>query len=447
MTKTSVFPGWWPGRPANCAGTRSELCPGLRARGDGRLPRRQVLPASPSGGEARAAGTDARRRRGPGAPGLGPGGPRALTRERRSRAPGAPASSPTGAGPRGPSLSPRPPAPQQRRRGARRQARSGPVPALLCAPGPAVGAARSPAGVRLQADAAAAPVHLGAGPAGHGALRRPPSAPRPGRSGHGAGTQRPAGAPGGARGGTRKRRARRRAPGARVRPTPRNLRGGLGGTGGRPAGAREGRARSPGVRPRTGGGGVRTWPTRGPAGGQSAGRAVPGRGRWHLRPMRARRGRHLGQSPGVPAPATQWLGAGGLPVGRGAAHLRPMGARAARLCPATGGGARCAPRAGPSRSGLPGPRSPGGAPAPQRPGNLLETQAVVGAAAPTHRIETPAVRVDKPRVIRRRAQVRRRGPGDRGKGSPETRGARVENPACVPGKVPAPAALLPLRNP
>ena len=71
-------------------------------------------------------------------------------------------------------------------------------------PGPAVGRSRSPAVVRLQADAAAAPVHLAAGPAGHGALRRPPSAPHPGRSGHGAGPQRPDRGAGEADGGTRK---------------------------------------------------------------------------------------------------------------------------------------------------------------------------------------------------------------------------------------------------
>jgi hypothetical protein len=39
--------------------------------------------------------------------------------------------------------------------------------------------------VRLQTDAAAAPVHLGVRPAGHGALSQPPSALLPGRSGNG----------------------------------------------------------------------------------------------------------------------------------------------------------------------------------------------------------------------------------------------------------------------
>lgn len=192
-----------------------------------------------------------------------------------------------------------------------------------------VGRQGSPVVVRLQPDAAAAPVHLGASPAGHGALRRPPSAPRPGRSGHGTG-------PPGARRQVGRAAERGRERSARGRealapPTPQNFGGARGGEGARPAGAR-----SRGVRRQAPRGGSPNMAD--PAGSQSVGRTVPGRGRWHLRPIRARRGRHLGQSPGDPAAAAQWRGAGTLPVGRGAVHLRPMGARVARLCPATPGG-------------------------------------------------------------------------------------------------------------
>lgn len=57
---------------------------------------------------------------------------------------------------------------------------------LECCHGVHAGNQDVPPVVRLQTDApAAAPIHLGVRPAGHGALRQPPSAPRPGRSGHG----------------------------------------------------------------------------------------------------------------------------------------------------------------------------------------------------------------------------------------------------------------------
>lgn len=142
---------------------------------------------------------------------------------------------------------------QLRRHGPRRPAllpaprfALGPAGLGAHAPGPGnappSGAARSPVVVRLQADTAAAPVHLGARPAGHGALRRPPSVWRPGRSGHGAGP--PAAGPG-RQVGPAAERGRERAAGDRgvpVRATPRNLSSGRGGAGARPARARAGDA-------------------------------------------------------------------------------------------------------------------------------------------------------------------------------------------------------------
>lgn len=56
---------------------------------------------------------------------------------------------------------------------------------LECCHGIHAGNQDVPAVVSLQTDAAAAPVHLEVRPAGHGALRQPPSALLPGRSGHG----------------------------------------------------------------------------------------------------------------------------------------------------------------------------------------------------------------------------------------------------------------------
>lgn len=206
------------------------LLPGLwSARGDGRLPSRNVLRAGPGRGKPRPpGGSDGEEPARPPAPAAlrasapedpeTPPSPRACprvtfqgawsTRRVPGRLYGDGASGPPGAplGPQGPRC---PPLLRRSSGDTVPDGRRGPgrLPAPGSArgpPAPPSGATRSPAVVRLQADAAAAPVHLGAGPAGHGELRRPPSAPRPGRSGHGAGTQRPAGAPGGAGGGTRK---------------------------------------------------------------------------------------------------------------------------------------------------------------------------------------------------------------------------------------------------
>lgn len=165
--------------------------------------------------------------------------------------------------------------------------------------------------------------------------------------------------------------ARRGDRGAPVRATPRNLGSGRGGAGARPARARAGDAHGVPASVSAGGWGVRTWPTRGPAGGQSAGRAVPGRGRWHLRPMRARRGRHLGQSPGDPSAAAQWLGAGRTTC------------RAGRAPPAANGSARGPALPGNrSRRGRPGDTGTARGAPPARPARRPLREVGSGAAVP-----------------------------------------------------------------
>lgn len=395
------------------------------APGCGRLPSRNALPAGPSRGKPRRGGegpaqplaTAALRAWAPEDPATPPS-PRAFPRvtfqgawsARRvpGRLYGNGASGPPGAplGPEGPRR-PLPPAPQWRRHGPRRQARSGPSPRARLCPrpaGPAVGRnaltrCSAPSGGRGSRSRPswgrscwawrAPPAAVSAAPWALGPWRGDPAAGR------------------GARWGRRRNaegRTRRRDSEAWVRPTPRNLGGGLGGTGdtasGDARGARtESRCQAWG---RGCGGVVRTWPTRGPAGGQSAGRAVPGRGRWHLRPMRARRGRYLGQSPGVPAAATQWLRAGRTTCRAG--HGPPAANGGARGPALPRNQRRC--RVGPERRplggvGPRGPCFPGGAPALQRPENLLKMQAISGAPAHIHGIETPAVCANKPWVFRR----------------------------------------------
>lgn len=201
--------------------------------------------------------------------------------------------------------------------------------------------ARSPAVVRLEADAAAAPVHLGARPAGHDAPAAVSAAPRALAPWRAPRSRAPGGA-GGERGRARGAGPERRRSG-RLRGTRAARGSGRRAAGGTP---------TPAGGPR--GGGVGTWPTgRRPIGGAGG----PGRGRRHLRPMRARRGRHLGQSPGNRAAAAQWRGAGTLPVGRRGRGGPPAANGSARV-PAPPG---TLPRGAPGGSAVParGPRAAG----------------------------------------------------------------------------------------
>lgn len=217
--------------------------------------------------------------------------------------------------------------PPQRRRGPRRPA-----------------ARRSPAVVRLQADAAAAPVHLGARPAGHGALRRPPSAPRPGRAGPGAGP--PAA---GRQVGPTAERGRERAargPGGAGPANSAGLGRRAGREGARPAGTRA----ESGVRPRGGG---PTWRRArrpiGGAGGPGAGAVAPAANKGEAGPPPGPiPGGHRGRSPMAQRGDATCRAGRGPPAANGRArgpalpgNLRRCGRRALGEHP---------PRAGPLRA-------------------------------------------------------------------------------------------------
>lgn len=195
------------------------------------------------------------------------------------------------------------------------------------------------------------------------ALRRPRSAPRPGRSGHGAGPRGPRCGGGGTR-----RESAAREPRSAAPPTPRTWEG---------RGA--GRALSPGVRLRRAEEAGCEHGRREAPGAQSAGRAVPGRGRWHLRPMRTRRGGTWANPRGTPRPRP-----GSARQPRAAPSARPRASRRR-------GGLRSRPRERPLLCSAP---TPVGNARPRLP----RAAALTPAICPESRVIRGRARAPKPPV-------------------------------------------------
>lgn len=227
------------------------------------------------------------------------------------------------------------------------------------------------------------------------------------------------------------------------------LGGGPGGTGARPAGTREGRARNPGVRPGggAGGGGGPNMADPRPSGRPIGGTGGPGAEAVAPAANEGEAGPLPGPIPGGPrggdpmAPrGADYLSGGARPTCGQWRRVRPGSARQPEAV-------RGRPRAPtPRGGGLRAPRFPGGAPALQRPGNLLGMQATSGAPAQAHGIETPAVCANQPWVVRRGAPSESRWSrgqwervaGDLRDGSREPSQRRGDGPAQL---VPSPQLL------